>query len=203
MNEYRRIGELLLAKDIVSKEQLEHALVRAHKSRERLGEVLVEMGAVTEDQITACLSEQYGYDTISIDRIHAQPGALSVLDGKYALAHLILPITSSEESFECVLADPMDIEATDLLSSLTHHRLVIYLANPSELRPAIREAYGIDDLGNPVPVKAVKVLPGGKRSSMQADRQAILQAVRSQSAGPRKGILSWFGGSLDRKRKAA
>ena len=97
----------------------------------------------------------------------------------------------------------MDIEATDLLFSLTGRKLVIYLANPSELRPAIRKAYGMDGLDNPGPVKAVMVLPGGKRSSTQADRQAILQAVRSQLAGPRKGILSWFGESLDTKREAA
>ncbi|MEN3007565.1 ATPase, T2SS/T4P/T4SS family [Pseudothermotoga sp.] len=56
---YRRIGEILLEKGLITKEQLNRALENQRLTKKALGEVLVELGYVTWEELTEALAEQY------------------------------------------------------------------------------------------------------------------------------------------------
>jgi len=56
---YRRIGEVLLEKGIITKEQLNRALEHQRITKKPLGETLVELGYVTWEELTEALAEQY------------------------------------------------------------------------------------------------------------------------------------------------
>lgn len=56
---YKRIGEILLEKGLITKDQLNRALEHQRLTKKALGEVLVELGYVTWEELTEALAEQY------------------------------------------------------------------------------------------------------------------------------------------------
>ena len=145
MGEYQRIGEMLLRKGRITRDQLNTALAHRVGGRRRLGQTLVEMNFASEADITDCLAEQYGFDVIDPSCVAPHPAALELLSDEIALAHTILPLQYSDDCIECVMADPLDFPVTDMISRLSGRRAVLRLAPFSVLMDSIRKAYGIAD----------------------------------------------------------
>jgi PAS domain-containing protein len=59
---WRRLGELLIERDLVDERELEDALSVQAATGRRLGEILVTQGALAEPELIAALAEQYGLD---------------------------------------------------------------------------------------------------------------------------------------------
>src|SRR4029453_11063384 len=55
-----KLGDLLLKENLISQQQLKEALEHQRVSGGRLGNCLIKLGFVTDDEITAILSRQYG-----------------------------------------------------------------------------------------------------------------------------------------------
>lgn len=60
LRRYRKLGEILVEKGFITREELERALEIQKEEKKPLGEVLIETGYITEDQLLEALSEQYG-----------------------------------------------------------------------------------------------------------------------------------------------
>lgn len=60
LRRYRKLGEILLEKGFITREELDKALEIQKEKKKPLGEVLIETGYITEDQLLEALSEQYG-----------------------------------------------------------------------------------------------------------------------------------------------
>jgi hypothetical protein len=59
---WRPLGQRLVAKGLLSEDQLEHALEEQAMTGRRLGEILVEFGCVSHSALSLALAEQYGID---------------------------------------------------------------------------------------------------------------------------------------------
>ena len=61
-----RIGEILLDKNVITKEQLEEALEIQKRTGEKLGRILIDKGYVSESIFTELLSYQRGFEYIDL-----------------------------------------------------------------------------------------------------------------------------------------
>lgn len=143
MNDYRKLGELLVSKGLISSLQLSIALAAQRTSSRRLGEILVERGFATEAAIAHCLAEQYGYPLLTRDQMQAQPEALALIQPETAITMRVLPLALSGTTLECAICDPLDIQSTDAITRMTGRNLAVKIASPSDLLAAIRVAYGL------------------------------------------------------------
>lgn len=99
-----RLGELLLERGLISSDQLTVALTEQRKSGERLGRCLVRLGLVDESYLTALLSELLDYRSVDVERERPDPSALAMLPRALALRHRVLPLRYERGSGELVLA---------------------------------------------------------------------------------------------------
>ena len=67
--ERKGLGQILLEKGLITNEQLERTLLQQVNEKKYLGEVLVERKLVTNEQIVECLTEQKKADTVSLKSI--------------------------------------------------------------------------------------------------------------------------------------
>jgi hypothetical protein len=141
MNQYLKLGDLLVAGGLITNLQLSAVLTAQKTSRRRLGDLLVERGLVTEDQITECLAKQYGYPIADVKKVKPQPEAMTLIDPEVALSYCVLPVKIQDESLECIIADPLDIVGTDFISQMVQRRLAIQIAPKAKLVAAIQAAY--------------------------------------------------------------
>src|SRR5438477_10634976 len=144
-NQFKRLGELLVSHGLITNLQLSIGLAAQTTSNRRIGDILVERGFVTEEQIARALAEQYGYPLADLSKAHPQPAALIAVGPDNALSLGVLPLRLSEESFECIIADPVDVVSTDQLSHLLRRRVILQIAPKTALLNFIRSTFGLDE----------------------------------------------------------
>lgn len=180
MGEHQPIGKMLVAKGKLTPQQLEIGLRGRSSIRRRLGEVIVALGFVTEEDITDCLAEQYGLTIVDPASMAPEQSALDLLAPETAIAHRILPLRYSQDCIECIMADPIDFPTTDMICRLAGKRALLYLAPSSVLIAAIERAYGMHRPHLLTP-KVTPSLPKG-----QKDREALLAKIDRLQEGTKR-----------------
>lgn len=143
MQDYKPLGGILVAKGKLTQDQLDAALQARRGQKRRLGSVLVSMGCVSEDDIAESLGEQYDLQVVDVAKLTPDPIALRILDPEGALKSRMLPLRFIDNTIECVIADPVDVCAIDMISRVTSKNAVFLIAPISALLDAIRRAYGL------------------------------------------------------------
>ncbi|MCC7436037.1 MAG: hypothetical protein IT363_15250 [Methanoregulaceae archaeon] len=196
----RKLGDLLVAEGLITNLQLSIALAAQQTSSRRLGEILVERGFATEEQIAECLAAQYGYELADIDGVRPQGNAVSLLKADIAIEHAVLPLRVVGDVLECVMADPLDVIATDVVQNATKKRVSLKIAPQTRLLAKIRELYGLEEQleevieGFPLPARYGSLRPRRKVGSVllfdavdhQLDRKVSLTAVAAGTDAERK-----------------
>ncbi len=101
-NKYR-LGDILVQQGIITEEQLAEALADQQKSRRRLGDVLVDKGLTTDDDIALALHLQLGLDMIDLRGIKIPQDVLSLVPGSVLRKHSVLPIGFDEHNSNVLL----------------------------------------------------------------------------------------------------
>ena len=184
MVQYRRVGEILLEIGVINQRQLTKAIKLQAKTSMRFGEILTAMGAASEEDITRCLADQYDYPLADLTLATPEKEALSLLEQGFAISHLVLPMRITEDVFECVISDPVDVATTDLIAMHTHKRPQLWLAPPTQLLTSILVAYGQPPLEmhapKTIPIELLQPSPKRatkKKIDAQRDREALLTVI--------------------------
>jgi type IV pilus assembly protein PilB len=103
-----RLGEILVANLLITPDQLNAAVQVQAKSSKRLGQVLVEQGALSEDDIAWALSNQLGYPYVYLTPDIIDAEAVRLLPPAFLQEHHILPILKFGQEMTLAMADPTD-----------------------------------------------------------------------------------------------
>lgn len=173
-DQYLRLGDMLLRKGLLNRRKLERGLKIAQDSKRRIGDVLIDLGYVTEEQIAQCLADQYGFELEDLAAIAPEPSALAKLTAEFALKWCILPLEDGFK-FRCVVSDPVNVELTDMVTMLARKPLSLTIAPRNALLAAIRSAYGLPALKTPPKFRRKR--PPEPESVLQRDRSMLLEAM--------------------------
>ncbi len=141
---YKRLGEILLAEEVINTHQLQAALAASALWGRRVGEILVSRRECTEQQILEALSKQLGVEAAPLSKTATIPEQLlSLIPGDLAQELQVLPFSfnQSEQILEIALADPTDQDLLDELRFLTGLEIRPFVALASELSEAIKRFY--------------------------------------------------------------
>ena len=139
-----RIGDRLVAKGIITLDQLHVALQEKKVTGKLLGEVLVDLGFLDEDGLSAFLAESSGFEVFDPKHTILDSAALSLIEKAVAIKHQVLPVSLGEDEAIVAMSDPYDVVAMDTLRRYLPKHLSIkpIVTTPSILSEAIDAAYG-------------------------------------------------------------
>ena len=144
----RQLGQVLIAKGILSEDQLRIALLEQMKSNQPVGKLLVSLGFVSEATLRDALSESLGKQSIDLSNAIVDPSALKVVPREIAKRHHLLPLDfdATHLRLTVAIADINDIVALDKVRALVDGPLDIdtLLAGETEIDRAIDLAYGYE-----------------------------------------------------------
>ncbi|MDR0441645.1 MAG: Flp pilus assembly complex ATPase component TadA [Candidatus Accumulibacter sp.] len=147
-NRPRQLGQTLIARGIISEDQLRIALLEQAKSELPIGKLLVSLGFVSEATLRDALSESLGQRSIDLAKAIIDPAALALAPRELAKRHRLLPLDYDEDRQRLTLAisDPSDIVAFDRIRALAGRPVEIdaLLAGETEIERAIDQAYGYE-----------------------------------------------------------
>jgi len=137
MSEKKRLGELLLDADLVTSEIVDRALKMQVGGTRRLGRILVNMGAISSDQLTEVLSQQLQLPVIDPDQ--AYTNAVQGILPRYLCKNFeVLPLSfEGENILNLAMADPSDNEAIASVEKYTGKAVQPCLAHLTEIQKAI------------------------------------------------------------------
>ncbi len=107
----KRLGELLVETGLLSEQDLTRALTEQRSKRGKLGDVIVSLGMASEEEIAQALSIQLGIPFVELKDIPVEPQAIELITEKVARKHLILPISLEQKDLHIAMADPLSFEA--------------------------------------------------------------------------------------------
>lgn len=141
-NRRKRFGELLLEAGIITKEQLEEALALQKSSGKTLGNVLEEQKIIGHKDIAATLAHQFGFKTVRDIAAHKFPASiLDLIDSNIALKKMVFPLKVEGKKLYLAMVNPLDIETTDTLSFATGLHIVPIITTPTDIYAAINTHY--------------------------------------------------------------
>jgi hypothetical protein len=130
-----QLGSLLLAKGLITSEQLEQALVERNVHGGLLGETLVRLGFIFEDELARVLAEQAEVPFVNLDTIPVDPGAVAVLPRSLGESLPALPVRfTAEGGLVVAVADPTDATLLPQLQLAIGCPIVLAVATASSIR---------------------------------------------------------------------
>ena len=114
-----RLGELLVDEGLVTEPQLHDALADAKQHGNRLGFSLVKLEFVAEDVLTRMLAKQYRVPAVDLDKVELDEKTVRLITGEVAFRHLVLPLRKVGRTLTVAMANPTDLGAIDDLKFIT------------------------------------------------------------------------------------
>jgi type IV pilus assembly protein PilB len=146
MTRYKRLGDILISEGVITKEQLSESINLQQKEGGKLGEVLLRLGYVSEEQIVIALSKQLSIPYISLASGKLKPAPDQNLEElipyDFANRNLVLPLSRSLNSLTVVMFDPLDLILIDNLKKFTSCEINIVISTRTDILKAIESFYG-------------------------------------------------------------
>ena len=169
----RRIGQVLVDLGFITEEQRETLLEeQQHRPGEMLGQIAMGMGLVNDDQLAQALAEQMGMQVINLSDVVVPPEVLSYVTEPMAQLYRIIPISFKDETLTIAMCDPQKLSILDELRSFLGYNVRAAVATERDVLRALERYYAVGG-------ESVETLIAG----MEEDQQlmAAAQALESQA----------------------
>jgi type IV pilus assembly protein PilB len=141
----KRIGELLVAKQYVTDDQIKTALGIQQKTGKKLGGILIDAGIITEDQLVEVVSERLKIAKINLSSLVINPQVIATVPVEIAKKHRLIPVFKMGNSLTVAMADPLDFVALDEIRYLTKCVIKRAVAGEKAIQEAIAQYYSVAD----------------------------------------------------------
>ena len=135
------LGEILVERGVITAEQLKEALDVQIKEGGLIGEIVVKLGFVTEEAIAQCLSFQYGFPFLPLENYEVPPEAAKLVPRNVAQHYCLVPIDKIGNTLTVAMANPLNVEAAEDLEDITGLEIQIFVSTSSDIRAAIGRGY--------------------------------------------------------------
>ena len=137
----RKLGEILIEDGLLSKAQLEEALVIQKEKGGLLGKVLLEKRFVDEESLVGALGKQFKVPYIPLKNYSINPDMADLLKADFCHEHMLVAFDCDHKKVYVAVADPMNDKAIEAIRTLTGRIPQVFLARISEIRNAIYFIY--------------------------------------------------------------
>ncbi|HXA75295.1 MAG TPA: hypothetical protein VNV83_13715, partial [Acidimicrobiales bacterium] len=162
------LGQLLVKRGLVTDEQVATALSLQSTSGKRLGELLVDIGALDERSLVDALADYFDMQVTYLRRDAPDPAALALVPEQLAREHLAIPVHLDGDGLRVAVAQPSD-DLRFLLTETTGLSVRLQLAPLSDIRWAIDRSYqaigGVDKM-----VQAFEAVEGTRKREVRVEK---------------------------------
>lgn len=137
----KRLGNMLIKLGRITEEQLTAALEEQQLSELQLGDILLEKDWIRERDIVDALEQQLGIPQVNLHQSSLDAATYNIINERMAVEYLVLPIKREGNVLTVAMADPTDYFAIDNLRIYTGLQIEPVLAAESELKTMINRLY--------------------------------------------------------------
>ena len=136
-----RLGDQLLAKELITQDKLDEALRLQQKLGKRMGQILVDKGWISEQDLLLALGRQLDVPFVRLRAGLYDTVAVHLLDKESAIRMHVLPLFKVRGVLSLATSDPQSIPVNDEVEERTGCKVRPVLARREDILAAINEAY--------------------------------------------------------------
>lgn len=140
----KKLGELLIEVGFLSEHQLSRALQEQKKRRKRLGETLIELQMISEEQLAESLASLIGMSYIRPTSMQVEPELFMLIPEQLARRHLAVPLKVENKELIVAMVDPLDYESINDLRFHAGMAIHPVVSTRKEVLETIEDSYRID-----------------------------------------------------------
>ena len=183
----KRLGDILIDSEFLTAAELAEAL-RVQKSQDgkgkKLGEIIVDMGLLSELDILRAISTQYDIPIIDLQNVDIDPEATKIVSEQYCHENAVIPIGFEGDRLVVALYDPLNILVSDDLQFRTGNEIIQMLAPKKSIEEAISKSFGKEnaqkaaaDLESELDIDAMRNL--GEQITDDVNQAPVVKLVNS------------------------
>jgi len=135
------LGERLVESGLITPDQLDLALREQKRTGERIGEILISLGFVTQELISSALASEAGVTFVQLENYLIEPAALKYVSEATARRHKIIPILLEPPRLTIAMANVFDVLAIDEVQRATGLIVDVVSATESSVLQSIDRYY--------------------------------------------------------------
>ncbi|HEV8525107.1 MAG TPA: ATPase, T2SS/T4P/T4SS family [Terriglobales bacterium] len=189
----KRLGEVLREKKHISAEALEKVLQEQQKTTGLLGEMLLQRGLVSKDDLVSALEEVGRFRYVDARYATVETAVLELIPRSAAVRYCVLPLVREGRKIVCVMAEPQNLRAIEDLRFMSGMDIAPRLGLRSEIQEAIEKVYA-----PPEPATEAEKLPFVEQVDI-----SDMQFFTSSSSERNKAAIEEFEADLRRERTPA
>jgi type IV pilus assembly protein PilB len=169
-----KLGDVLVQAGAITSDQLNQALAKQQAKKIPLGQALVELGFITEEKFLTSLASQLKIPYLDMQGVKISQEAIRKVQESVARKHKVIPIDIENGSLKLAMTDPLNIFAVDEVTIQSGMDVITVLAAESDIERAIQEQYGV----------AASIKAAVKSLGVQEEKKEEAAAFISGDAGP-------------------
>jgi len=135
------IGDILIKRKRITKEQLDHALEVQKKDNGLVGEALVKLGYLDEKDIVVALVIQCGLPYIAVNKYAIDPAVLRLIPKDVAQKARVIALDRIGDVLSVVMTNPLEETERSQLEAITKCSIATFISTKSEIEEAIARLY--------------------------------------------------------------
>jgi type IV pilus assembly protein PilB len=137
-----KLGESLLKDNLITPQQLKEALDYQRVNGGRLASTLVKLCMLSDEEVTAVLSRQYGVPSVNLDLFEVDPAAVALVPQETSERYSVLPLSRIGATLTLAMVDPTNVFAVDDIKFMTGLSVEPVVVSETALNAAVRKYYG-------------------------------------------------------------
>lgn len=137
----KKLGDLLIENGKITYDQLKEALEKQKTSGKRLGELLIDSGVITEEDIISTLEIQLGIRRVNLGVTDISQEVTKLISENLATKYTLIPVYIEYDTLYVAMADPLNLFALDDVSIVSGYEVEPLIAGTKEIKNAIAKYY--------------------------------------------------------------
>lgn len=173
--EQSSLGKALLNIKAVTQDQLDQALAEQKRTGRLLGEILMSRGLVTRRTINVALAKQYGLEFSELDETPSYQSALDAVPESYALKFQMIPVALEGDRLNCLISKPQVRASLGDLGRMLGKKIQPTMTNCDNIASEIRARY-----------KGTKGVVAGSKKAAEPPKTTLKQKAAPEAKGAKK-----------------
>jgi len=138
----RRLGDILVGKGFTTYAEIDASLSRTVKNGKRMGQMLLDDGVISEEQLARTLAFQYGVKFVTLFNFHIEPRYFEAIPYELMERYQFIPYDEEGSRLVIAVSDPTNIVMVDELELLLNRPLTLCVAMKSAISEALKRSEG-------------------------------------------------------------
>jgi type IV pilus assembly protein PilB len=176
----KKIGERLIEAGLLTLDQLELGLKEQKRTGERIGEILINLGFVNQEQISSVLASEAGVTYLDLDNQVIEPEALKAVPEDLCRKHKLIPVSINTSHITVAMANVFDILAIDEVQGKTGLAVDVVSSTEKALLKSIDQYYGTGISIEEIVQKSLRQVETGRVTEADLAEQAPIVRLVDQ-----------------------